>query len=84
MVHSSNIKEIKMSLPGYVTKTLRMKPEVEKIFDDLDAWLDYCRFNMLPFNPADMYKSQEYRYFSRKQNGGEFKPRYDNKYKKYR
>ena len=72
------------NMPGYVQKTLRMKPEVEKIFDDLEAWLDYCRFNMLPFNPADMYRSQEYRYFSRKQSGGEFKPRYDNKYKMYR
>jgi hypothetical protein len=84
MVHLSNIKETKMAnIPAYVQKTLRMKPEVEKVFDDLDAWLDYCRFNLLPFNPADLYRSQEYRYFARR-NSGDFKPRFDNKYKKYR
>ena len=54
-----------MAQPAYIQKTLRMKPEVEKIFDDLDAWLDHCRFNLLPYNPVDLYRSQEYRYFSR-------------------
>ena len=61
-----------MAQPNYIQKTLRMKPEVTKIFDDLDAWLDHCRFNLLPFNPADLYKSQEYRYFSRPHNGGKY------------
>jgi hypothetical protein len=46
-----------------------MKPEVSKIFDDLDAWLDHCRFNLLPFNPSDLYRSQEYRNFSRYSSG---------------
>ena len=55
---------LKMAQPAYIQKTLRMKPEVEKIFDDLDAWLDYCRHNLLDFNPADLYRSQEYRYFA--------------------
>jgi hypothetical protein len=32
-----------------------MKPEVNKIFDDLDKLLDFCRFELLPFNPADLY-----------------------------
>jgi hypothetical protein len=74
-----------MALPSFIQKTLVMKPEVEKIFDDLDAWLDHCRFNMLPFNPADLYRSQEYRNFQRYQNGGERrpylgkKPRFENK-----
>ena len=64
-----------MAQPNYIQKTLRMKPEVDKIFDDLDAWLDYCRFNLLPFNPADLYRSQEYRNFSRYyNNNGERKP----------
>ena len=49
-----------------------MKPEVEKIFDDLDAWLDHCRFNLLPFNPADLYKSKEYKDFARPSNAGKF------------
>lgn len=55
------------NIPAYVQKTLRMKPETEKVFDDLDKWLDYCRFNLLPFNPADMYRSQDYRNFQREQ-----------------
>jgi hypothetical protein len=44
----------------------RMKPEVSKIFDDLEAWLDHCRFNLLKFNPADLYKSKEWREFAGK------------------
>ena len=43
-----------------IQKTLVMKPEVDKIFDDLEAWHDICRFEMIGFNPADLYKSKEY------------------------
>jgi hypothetical protein len=68
-----------MAQPAYIQKTLRMKPEVTKIFDDLDAWLDHCRFNLLPFNPADLYKSQDYRSFNWKNGGGERKPYRGNK-----
>jgi len=56
-----------MGIPSYIQKTLRMKPEVNKIFDDLEAWLDYCRFNLLPFNPADLYKSHDYKKFQSEQ-----------------
>ena len=49
-----------MAQPAYIQKTLRMKPEVTRIFDDLEKWHDYCRFNMLPFVPSDLYKSQDY------------------------
>jgi len=49
------------NIPAYIQKTLKMKPEVEKVFDDLDKWLDYCRFNLINFNPADMYRSREWR-----------------------
>jgi hypothetical protein len=68
-----------MAQPAYIQKTLVMKPEVEKIFDDLDAWLDYCRFNLLPFVPADLYKSPEYRNFARPAWNGERKPYLGNK-----
>ena len=44
-----------------------MKPEVTRIFDDLDAWLDHCRFNLLPFSPSDMYRSNDYRRFQQEQ-----------------
>jgi hypothetical protein len=56
-----------MALPGYITKTLRLKPEVTKIFDDLDKWLDHCRFNLIDYNPADLYRSQAYKSFQREQ-----------------
>ena len=35
-----------------------MKKEVVQIFDDLDTLLDFCRFNLLPYNPADLYNRQ--------------------------
>jgi hypothetical protein len=56
-----------MALPKNIQNTLYMKPEVSKIFDDLDNWLDYCRFNMLPYNPSDLYKSLDYKNFQRQQ-----------------
>jgi hypothetical protein len=56
-----------MAQPAHIQKTLRMKPEVSKIFDDLDAWLDHCRFNLLPFVPSDLYRSLEYKNFQRGQ-----------------
>ena len=64
-----------MAQPNYIQKTLFMKPEVEKIFDDLDKWLDYCRFNLLDFNPADLYRSPEYKNYQRWNSGGERRPR---------
>jgi hypothetical protein len=44
-----------------------MKPEVNKIFDDLEAWLDHCRFNLINFDPRDLYKSKEYKEFQKSQ-----------------
>jgi hypothetical protein len=56
-----------MAQPAYIQKTLKLKPEVAKIFDDLDAWLDHCRLNLLNYNPADLYRSKEYKDFQRQQ-----------------
>ena len=64
-----------MAVPGYVQKTLRLKPEVEKIFIDLEAWLDYCRVNLINYNPADLYKSQAYRNWQREKEYFERKAR---------
>lgn len=58
-----------MALPNYIQKTLTMKPEVTKIFDDLDAWLDHCRFNMIKFDEKDLYRSREYKDFARSGKG---------------
>jgi hypothetical protein len=56
-----------MAQPNYIQKTLKMKPEVSKIFDDLDNWLDYCRFNLIKFDQKDLYRSIEYRKFQQEQ-----------------
>jgi len=54
-----------MALPKNIQKTLILKPEVTKIFDDLETWLDHCRFSLLPYNEADLYRSHEYKDFIR-------------------
>lgn len=54
-----------MALPSYIQKTLFMKPEVTQIFQDLEAWHDHCRFNLLPFTPSDLYKSKDYKAWAR-------------------
>ncbi len=42
-----------------------MKQQVEKIFDDLDRYLDFCRFELREFNPAHLYNkdNENYRAF---------------------
>jgi hypothetical protein len=45
-VNSSNI-----NLKG----NTKMKPEVVKIFDELEALHNFCRIELLPFNEADLY-----------------------------
>ena len=67
------------NIPAYVQKTLRMKPETAKVFDDLDAWLDHCRFNLLNYDPKDLYRSFEYRNFQREQEYLERKARRENR-----
>jgi hypothetical protein len=47
--------------PLWLKKYLTIKPEVKQIYNDLDAWLNYCRFRMIKFDEADLYKSVEYR-----------------------
>jgi len=75
-----------MAQPAWLNKYLTMKPEVTKIFDDLEAWHDHCRLELINFNPADMYKSDVYRDWNRRKNS---KPRHfkndfnrNNNYKK--
>ena len=50
-----------------------MKREVVQIFDDLEALHDFCRFNMVPFNEADLYNRaskvwRDYEYSKRPRN----------------
>lgn len=39
-----------------------MKQQVEKIFNDLDAYLDFCRYELREFNPAHLYDKSNYNY----------------------
>jgi len=56
-----------MAQPKHIQKTLFMKPEVERIFDDLDRWLDHCRLNLIRFDQKDLYRSPDYRKFQQEQ-----------------
>lgn len=62
-----------MAHPNYIQKTLVMKPEVSKIYDDLEEWLDHCRMELIEFNPADLYKSKEYKAWARERDKKEKK-----------
>jgi hypothetical protein len=52
----------------WLEKYLRMKPEVSRIMDDLDAYRDYCRLNMLKFDEKDLYRSEQYRKYEKYRN----------------
>ena len=54
-----------MAQPKFIEKTLRMSQEVTQIFNDLDEYRDYCRFNFLKFNERDLYRSEQYRKFEK-------------------
>lgn len=71
-----------MAQPAYIQKTLRMKPEVNKIFDDLERWHDHCRFNLINFDPKDLYKSDAYKQWAREMDYAERKQRKELKSKK--
>lgn len=42
-------------------KYLVLKPEVEKIFEDLEKYKDFCRFNGQIFDERDLYRSETWR-----------------------
>lgn len=54
-----------MAHPAWLNKYLIMKPDVERVFDDLDRYLDFCRFELRDFNPAHLYdkSNDNYRAF---------------------
>ena len=41
-----------------------MKPEVIKIFDELEEYQWHCRFNLKKFDAADLFKSPEWQRFN--------------------
>ena len=50
---------------NWLKKHLKMKPEVNQIFSDLEEYKDYCRYNMLKYDEKDLYKSEQYRKFEK-------------------
>ena len=54
----------------------------EKVFDDLDKYLDFCRFELREFNPAHLYNkaNENWRAYlaSKRNNYRPRKPRYNN------
>ena len=54
-----------MAQPAWLNKYLVMKPEIERVFDELDTYLDFCRFELRDYNPAHLYdkSNQNYRAF---------------------
>lgn len=54
-----------MAQPKYIERHLHMKSEVTKIFEDLEGYLDYCRYNMLKYDERDLYRSEQYKRFDR-------------------
>ena len=46
----------------WIKKYLTMKPEVNKIFDDLEAYQDFCRFELCEFNPSHLYDKSNVNY----------------------
>ena len=60
------------------------RPDVVKVWEDLEAYLDWCRFELREFNPADLYRrdSQNYgAYLASKRPRRPYqgnKPRFDN------
>ena len=54
-----------MAQPAWLKKYILMKPEVKKIFEDLEEWRMHCCWTLTKFDERDLYKSKEYKEFSR-------------------
>jgi hypothetical protein len=38
------------------------RPDVVRVWDDLDSYHNWCRFQLCEFNPADLYKKESINY----------------------
>ena len=57
-----------MAKAKWLDKYLVMKPEVSKIFEDLEQYREYCARYMLKFDEKDLYKGEIYRKFDKQRN----------------
>jgi hypothetical protein len=47
-----------MSKPDWLSKYLRMKPEVRNLFDDLDEYLAFCKAQGYVYDQAHLYNEK--------------------------
>lgn len=66
------------------TSYFETRPDIVRLFEDLEAYQNWCRFELCDFNPADLYRKDSPLYSSysyskrvRRPYQGN-KPRYDN------
>jgi hypothetical protein len=45
-------------------KYFENRPDVVKVWEDLEAYHDWCRFELRDFNPADLYRKDSNNYSS--------------------
>ena len=57
-----------MAKAKWLDKYLVMKPEVNKIFEDLEQYREYCARYMLKFDEKDLYRGEIYRKFDKQRN----------------
>jgi hypothetical protein len=41
---------------------LQSRPEIRQVFDDLEAYHDFCRFTLRKFDPVDLYRRDSHNY----------------------
>ena len=65
MVLTSNTQKLANTRGGLNVSYFAKNPEVVQIFDDLDKFRDFCRFEGYRFNEKDLYneKSKSFRAF---------------------
>ena len=60
------------------TSYFETRPDIVKIFDDLEKFHDYCRFEMVEFNPSNLYNRESQiwnNYYHSNKPKKEWKPR---------
>lgn len=41
---------------------LKSRSDVRQVFEDLEAYHDFCRFNLRSFDPAELYRRDSHNY----------------------
>lgn len=49
-----------MAAPAWLKKYLKMKPEVIRLYDDLEKYQEFCQTHGYRFNEADLYNFKSY------------------------